>query len=327
MLLVKIYKKIIKNLYKRAFPSEYNITRYGITNIQGFGLNFKDYIINNNMETKLNALLSGLDQQSINVVLKRYSQIINLPLKGFKVPRDIYEYLLSDNEKNDKKLWEQQRINIKNKYKFSGKYFPEVFFYHHGLKLLDNSVLEYIKGKIFLDIGAFHGDSSIIMSEYNPKQIIAMELLPSAKDIYFYNLKQNNISPDMISFMTCGVSNIESSITVDDNNDMNSIGNPSENGSCVPLVVLDNLLEDRADKIGWIKMDIEGAEYNALLGALKIIKKDKPLLTLSIYHTPQEFFELKTIIDNLNLNYTFLIRNLSFINSHLETTLIGIPPR
>lgn len=73
-------------------------------------------------------------------------------------------------------------------------------------------------------------------------------------------------------------------------------------------------------------MDIEGAAYNAIQGAVNILKEDKPLLTLAIYHTPEEFFALKPFIESLNLKYTFMIHNLNPTTSHLETTLIGVPP-
>lgn len=107
---------------------------------------------------------------------------------------------------------------------------------------------------------------------------------------------------------------------------MNTIKNSSNSGVTVPITTLDTLFKNRKNKIGWIKMDIEGAAYNAIKGAINILKEDKPLLTLAIYHTPQEFFGIKPFLENLDLGYQFMIRNLNPTASHLETTLIGIPP-
>lgn len=73
-------------------------------------------------------------------------------------------------------------------------------------------------------------------------------------------------------------------------------------------------------------MDIEGAAYNAILGAVNFLKEDNPLLTLAIYHTPEEFFATKPFLESRDLGYTFMIRNLNPLTSYLETTLIGIPP-
>lgn len=53
----------------------------------------------------------------------------------------------------------------------------------------------------------------------------------------------------------------------------------------VPLTTIDKLTGELGlSKIDFIKMDIEGAEPNALDGAAAILKRDKPRLSISAYH-------------------------------------------
>ncbi|MDR0522244.1 MAG: FkbM family methyltransferase, partial [Planctomycetaceae bacterium] len=77
---------------------------------------------------------------------------------------------------------------------------------------------------------------------------------------------------------------------------------------------------------GCIKMDIEGLESAAIHGAAETIKKFKPVLLISIYHTPDDFFSIKPFIEDLNLGYRFLIRKLSPKRLDAETMLIGWVP-
>jgi FkbM family methyltransferase len=53
----------------------------------------------------------------------------------------------------------------------------------------------------------------------------------------------------------------------------------------VPLTTIDKLAEELAlAKVDYIKFDIEGAEPNALRGAVGVLKKFKPRLSVSAYH-------------------------------------------
>ena len=73
-------------------------------------------------------------------------------------------------------------------------------------------------------------------------------------------------------------------------------------------------------------MDIEGAAKLAVLGALNTIKNYRPILVISIYHTPEEFFEIKPLIEKLDIKYKFMIKNLNPIDyfEH-ETILLCVP--
>lgn len=72
----------------------------------------------------------------------------------------------------------------------------------------------------------------------------------------------------------------------------------------------------------FIKMDIEGAELEALKGAKETIKKFKPILAISIYHKPEDIVTLPSYILELRSDYKLYLRN--YHQDHTETVLYAI---
>lgn len=58
----------------------------------------------------------------------------------------------------------------------------------------------------------------------------------------------------------------------------------------------------------FIKMDIEGSEKEALIGATKIIREKKPKLAICAYHKVEDVYELPLIIQMLRADYKFVLR-------------------
>ena len=77
------------------------------------------------------------------------------------------------------------------------------------------------------------------------------------------------------------------------------------------------------EKVTFIKMDIEGAEYEALLGAKETIQKNKPKLAISIYHKPEDIISIPKLIKSMVPNYRLYIRHYS--NADNETVLYANP--
>lgn len=72
-------------------------------------------------------------------------------------------------------------------------------------------------------------------------------------------------------------------------------------------------------KVSWVKMDIEGAEYETLQGMEKIIKRYKPKLAICIYHKCEDLFRLPLYLHTLVPEYKFKIRHHDY--SLLDTVL------
>lgn len=96
----------------------------------------------------------------------------------------------------------------------------------------------------------------------------------------------------------------------------------SETGSAqVPVVALDDVLHGQP--VNFIKLDIEGAEADALQGAKGLIEKHRPGLAVCLYHLPHHLWDIPLWIAELNLGYRFYYR----VHEHgtFETVLYALP--
>ena len=76
-------------------------------------------------------------------------------------------------------------------------------------------------------------------------------------------------------------------------------------------VTIDYLVEKyNINDCGFVKMDIEGGEMRALLGAINVIKHYHPVLSISIYHSGKDFFEIKPWLASIYPGYKFFIKKI-----------------
>lgn len=81
----------------------------------------------------------------------------------------------------------------------------------------------------------------------------------------------------------------------------------SVNGNItVQCVAIDDVLPGFYPNL--IKMDIEGAEYEALLGAKRVIEENKPGLAICVYHKPEDIWRIPLLINQWNYGYDFYLR-------------------
>jgi FkbM family methyltransferase len=72
---------------------------------------------------------------------------------------------------------------------------------------------------------------------------------------------------------------------------------------CVPL---DDLRTDAPPT--FIKMDIEGAELEALQGARRTIRTNRPILSICVYHKQDDLWRIPLFIQTLAEDYRFYLR-------------------
>ena len=67
-------------------------------------------------------------------------------------------------------------------------------------------------------------------------------------------------------------------------------------------------------KVGFLKLDIEGEEYNALMGAKKVLVRDKPFLAICLYHKQGDMIAIMDYLHDLIPEYYFCIRHYSTLS-------------
>jgi FkbM family methyltransferase len=75
--------------------------------------------------------------------------------------------------------------------------------------------------------------------------------------------------------------------------------------------------------VTYIKMDVEGAEMEALRGAAKVIKRCRPKLGISAYHKHSDIYELPLLIHELCPDYNFYLRHYGY--TVFDMVLFAIP--
>lgn len=72
-----------------------------------------------------------------------------------------------------------------------------------------------------------------------------------------------------------------------------------------------------------IKTDLEGADYDAIIGGINNIKRFRPYMAISIYHSDVDMIRIPLLLMKELVDYSFYIRHYSL--SHNETVLYCVP--
>ena len=184
--------------------------------------------------------------------------------------------------------------------------------------------LDLVKPKqtaVYVDIGAYTGDTIInyINTYLNYKRIYAYEITDESIKAMQNNLKEY---PNII-FKKKAAMDVNSEFFINNNIESASANTITDEGSQKVIgVTLDS---DIKEKIDLIKMDIEGCEERALMGAIGHIKNDTPILLISVYHNHNDLWKLPKLIYSVNDNYQFFLRYFGNRYYPTEIVLIAIP--
>ena len=168
---------------------------------------------------------------------------------------------------------------------------------------------QLVNGSVFIDIGANIGAYSLIASKLvgNKGKVYSFEPVKSIHNQLTQNIKQNSITNIVVEKMAIFDKNTTLELYISDNQNMgmSSIlhhSNESGEKQTVQATTLDNYIDNKdLIKIDFIKIDIEGAEINALKGMKQTLIKFSPIILIEI---SDGILENSTI--NSKIIYSFL---------------------
>ena len=192
-----------------------------------------------------------------------------------------------------------------------------------GKTYFPSDIFKLIPEEVFIDCGAFDGDTirlvrSLIGSNFKAIHSIEADSI-SMQKLSSYLATLTVEMTKKIHMLACAVGAERSVLR------FSMSGNPNskvENfGIDVPCIPLDELFAE--EPVTLIKMDIEGAEYDALLGAKTIIKRDHPVLAICVYHTQSDIWRIPLLIRSIDPTYSLFLR--SYDGDGLQTVVYAVP--
>lgn len=175
--------------------------------------------------------------------------------------------------------------------------------------------IKFGDNEVFVDCGGFDGKTT--------EKFI--KLCPNYKSIYYFepikdffiNSKKTLRNYKNIKYFNKGTYKSNTILNFSKNSSMSSI---SENGDeKVTVIKLDDVIKE---KVTYIKMDVEGCEYDSLIGCREIIKKYKPKLAICVYHKQEDFWRIPELILSYNKDYRVYLRH--YTEGLLETVMYFI---
>lgn len=231
------------------------------------------------------------------------------------IASEAYQNIVRDNKEGAEEIY-AMLADERSKYVFA-----QIIKYHLSLDLsyinglndqpyyFNNDVIPAFSGNSFVDCGAYFGDTLLLFhraASCSCQTYYALE--PSQNN---FKLLQDTIQTHKIENVTpLKIGAWDKADTLRFADQLGGASNISDVGeTSIQVDSLDRLFGDK--NVDFIKMDIEGAERQAILGAKNIIQERTPYLAFSVYHKAQDLWRLPLLVNQLNKNYRFYIRHHS----------------
>lgn len=182
------------------------------------------------------------------------------------------------------------------------------------------------ENEVFANVGALIGDCALeFATACQNRDLTYREIINFEPDPYNFNrLQENTAHLPRMRHMPFGLWSHQDRLRFD-NPDSYKVGTPGSlnaNGHMeVEVASLDELLPEA--EISYIKMDVEGAEMKALMGAITTIRRNKPKLAICVYHKRDDMFKIPLLINNFCDGYEFYLRH--YCTTFSETVLFAVP--
>jgi FkbM family methyltransferase len=181
------------------------------------------------------------------------------------------------------------------------------------------------KGEFVIDAGGCYGDTALYFANKvgNNGKVFVFEFIPDNINILLRNIGLNSEYQSVIELVDRPLSHTsDQDVFYMANGPASRVSFSKFDGFTgqIKTISIDDFVHMRQlEKVDFIKMDIEGAETDALRGSIDTIIKYKPKLAIALYHSTSDFDVIPRFINELNLGYKFY---LSHSTIYAEETML-----
>ncbi len=175
----------------------------------------------------------------------------------------------------------------------------------------DEILIDVEKGDVVIDAGVGWGDSVIYLaskslSDHNNKYY-AFDIVEEGMSALNKQLELNSHISNVVPILKA-LSDRDGRVCISEESSPGSRVENASTSRSIPAITIDSFLhEENCQKIDFIKMDIEGSEVSALVGARETIKKYKPKLAISVYHKWDDLKIIPMLIYGMRSDYSFYL--------------------
>lgn len=229
---------------------------------------------------------------------------------NFSKHEKVFEFLADDKSKDIYCDILMARITKNDKYYLMGYEKSKDYQQYFALDILPSPNPE----GIFVDCGGYIGDTAEKFIKYYSKEYKLIYVYePDFQNVF--RAKENLRDYHNICVRQCGVGRENGMVSFNSTGTSSSSVQQKGRGRAqIKVISLDTDIEK---PVTFIKMDIEGEESNAIAGAEKHIKYEKPICAICLYHKIQDIWKLPLQIMNINPGYKLYLRH--YTESFLET--------
>jgi len=209
---------------------------------------------------------------------------------------EVYNYLADEPSKAVFKAFIKAKISGDNSY-LDGLYTPNQYF--------QEDIFRLNRGEVIVDAGAYDGDTlcslidvvgfsdweKYIAFEPDEEPAAKMESIVSERGLQGVTVIRKGVAQEnKVMYLKTRFGKDSSLVESGD--------------TSIQLCTIDSVVPDAT----LIKMDIEGAEMDALEGARKIIADRHPKLAICVYHKAQDIFQIPLWIHTISPEYKIYMR-------------------
>lgn len=194
-------------------------------------------------------------------------------------------------------------------------YLKQYFFQRDEVKIAPEP------GDIVFDLGACFGDTAITFASVvgDHGHVYSFDPHPRHREIFERNLLSNPTFAKRTTFVESALSDVSGEWLSFSTHGAASRLSRSGSHNVTSLTVDDFAKENSIKTVDFIKMDIEGAELEALRGSRRTIQEFGPNLAISIYHDLEHLYQIGELIISYNPSYRFWIDHHSI---HAEELIL-----